>query len=522
MFNGPILRILDANANRAREALRVVEDYARFGLNDDSLSARLKELRHDLTAAIGGFVAEAILHRDTPGDVGTDNKTEAEGRRSDLAAVVVAAGKRLGEALRVIEEILKTIDPAKAAAVERIRYRFYDLEQIVAYTLRPVGRFAAVGLYVLITESYCSGPWLETAEQAILGGADCLQLREKNIDSAELLRRARQLVQLCRKHNVLSIINDRVDVAVLADANGVHVGQEDLPVVDVRKLVGLNKIVGVSTHRIDQAHQAVADGADYIGVGPMFRSSTKTRDILPGPVYAREVAESIGIPAVAIAGITVENVDEVLAAGVSRIAVTQAVIAAKDVREAARRLKTKIIEWRKSASELATVGRTFLSANEKAALPMQPTLTKRHGRHLPHWTLQGSTYFVTFRVAEGELNPAERSVVLSHIRDGHGKFYTLVAAVVMPDHVHVLLQPNDGVDLIRITRGIKGTSARRINSSRGVSGSIWQEESWDRIIRDQDELDQKLNYMLHNPSRRGLIEDPWQYEWWFVDQEGER
>jgi thiamine-phosphate pyrophosphorylase len=342
MFNGPILRIFDANANRAHEALRVIEDYVRFALNDDALSAALKELRHDLASAVRELVAEAILHRDTPGDVGTDNKTETEVRRADLAAVVVAAGKRLGEALRVIEEILKTINPDKAAAVERIRYRFYDLEQTIARTLRPAGRFEDVRLYVLITESFCSGPWLEAAEQAILGGADCLQLREKNMESAELLKRARLLVQLCRKHNVLSIINDRVDIAMLADADGVHVGQEDLPAAEVRKLVGLNKLVGVSTHRIDQAHKAVADGADYIGVGPMFRSSTKTRDILPGPAYAREVTESIPIPAVAIAGITLENVDEVLVTGVGRIAVTQAVIAATDVREAAMKLKVKL------------------------------------------------------------------------------------------------------------------------------------------------------------------------------------
>src|SRR5688500_6303438 len=103
MLDGPMLRILDANANRAREALRVLEDYARFALNHDELSARLKGVRHELKTVLRDHVAEAILHRDTPGDVGTDNKTITEGRRENLAAVVTAAGKRLGEALRVIE-----------------------------------------------------------------------------------------------------------------------------------------------------------------------------------------------------------------------------------------------------------------------------------------------------------------------------------------------------------------------------------------------------------------------------------
>src|SRR5438105_14775513 len=116
-MNGPVLRILDANANRAREALRVIEDYARFALDDGELSVALKQLRHDFAAASGGFVADALLHRDTPGDVGTANQTSAEQTREDVAHVVTAAGKRLAEALRTIEEYLKTIDAHGAAQV---------------------------------------------------------------------------------------------------------------------------------------------------------------------------------------------------------------------------------------------------------------------------------------------------------------------------------------------------------------------------------------------------------------------
>ncbi len=209
-------------------------------------------------------------------------------------------------------------------------------------TLRPATRFTDVRLYVLITEKLCNGPWLEVAEQAILGGADCLQLREKELEGGELLRRARQLVALCRRHRTLCILNDRPDVAMLADADGIHLGQDDLPAAQVRKWIGREKILGVSTHRIEQAHQAVRDGADYIGVGPFFRSVTKPRDILPGPAYAREVVGLIGIPAVAIAGINAENVDEVLACGIRAVAVSSAVIGAADVREATRKLKKRL------------------------------------------------------------------------------------------------------------------------------------------------------------------------------------
>ena len=342
-MNGPVLRILDANANRAREALRVVEDYARFVLDDQPLCAELKQLRHDFSAAIAGFVGEAILHRDTPGDVGTAVKTETERSREDVAHVVTAAGKRLGEALRTVEEYMKTLDFVRASRVESLRYRFYDVEHRIAFSLRPrASPFADVRLYVLITESVCKRPWLEVAEQAILGGADCLQLREKSLDSGELLARAKQLVALCRQHNVLCIINDRPDVAMLSDADGVHVGQTDLPVRDVRKLIGTSKIIGVSTHHIEQAKQAVRDGADYIGVGPFFRSGTKPREFTAGPEYARQVAAEINLPAVAIAGITEENVDEVLASGMKAVAVTAAVAGCDDPSGAARRLKEKL------------------------------------------------------------------------------------------------------------------------------------------------------------------------------------
>lgn len=345
-MNGPVLRILDANANRCREALRVMEDYARFVLDDTELSAALKALRHDFSQILVTLLPEAILHRDTPGDVGTGNKTPTELRRDDVAAVVTAAGKRLGEALRAVEEFLKTVSPADAARVESLRYRSYDLEQQLARTLRPAGRFGQVRLYVLITESLCRRPWLEAATEALAGGADCLQLREKELEGAELLGRARQLVALCRQYRVQCIINDRPDIALLSGADGVHLGQGDLPAAEARKLVGLDKIVGVSTHRLEDAKKAVRDGADYIGVGPFFKSSTKPRDFIAGPAYATEVAAIIAIPAVAIAGITAANVDDVLVTGIRAVAVSSAVLSCENVRAAAAALKEKLLSGR--------------------------------------------------------------------------------------------------------------------------------------------------------------------------------
>jgi len=340
-MDGALLRILDANANRAREALRVMEDYARFVLNHEELSGQLKQLRHGLAGALKNHLEEAILHRDVQGDVGVEIKTEAEGRRENINSIVIAAGKRLGEALRVIEEVLKTSDSAAASRVEKLRYSAYPIEEKIARTLRPK-MFDHVRLYVLITESICKRPWLQAAAEAIAGGADCLQLREKTLESGELLNRAKQLVQLCHDNNVLCIINDRPDIALAAAADGIHVGQDDLPAIEARKIIGPRLILGVSTHNVDQARQAVLDGADYIGIGPIFLSQTKTRDILPGLGFARQIVKEIKIPALAIAGITERNVDEVLATGINSIAVTAAVVGADDITGAAKRLKSRL------------------------------------------------------------------------------------------------------------------------------------------------------------------------------------
>jgi len=338
-LDSSVLRLLDANANRAREALRVLEDYARFVLDWAPMCQDLKALRHEMTEILRPWLAEAILHRDTPGDVGTAIKTDAEQTRQDLSAIVTAAGKRLGEALRSIEEALKTANPAESAKIESIRYRFYEIERRLALTLRPAGLFAAVRLYVLITQSACKRPWLATAELAIDGGADCLQLREKELPDGELLARSRQLADLCRRHGVLCIINDRPDIALLPGADGVHLGQEDLPPPQARRIVSDRKIIGVTTHNLDQARQAVRDGADYIAVGPIFKSPTKSRDFLPGLEYAAQVAREISIPKVAIAGIGPGNLRQVLATGIRAVAVTAAVAGYDDVAGAARKMK---------------------------------------------------------------------------------------------------------------------------------------------------------------------------------------
>ncbi len=162
------------------------------------------------------------------------------------------------------------------------------------------------------------------------------------------------------------------------------------------------------------------------------------------------------------------------------------------------------------------VGQTFLSAF--FLMRDDATLRVSH-RRLPHWRLKGSTYFVTFRLREGRLDAGEISLVREHILSGDGKYYELVAFMVMPNHVHLVLAPSAGFSLSRILKGIKGVTARQINGKRGVRGRFWQDESFDRIVRDQVELQEKLEYMLENPVKARLTVDPWRYPGWYAKRQ---
>jgi thiamine-phosphate pyrophosphorylase len=338
---GSVLRILDANANRAREGLRVMEEAARFMLDDAALSGAIKTLRHDLAAALNGLAVRSDLaaSRDTPGDVGAGMRTASQQQRGTVADVVIAAGKRVSEALRAMEEYGKLLDSDFAARVEQLRYQGYDLEKRLNMAmLSRAGR--QWRLCVLLSESLCpNGDWLKVASGAISGGADCLQLREKTLDGGELLRRARSLVDLARPRGVSVIVNDRLDVALAAEADGVHLGQADLPCREARKLAGGRLLIGVSTSNLEQARAAVRDGASYCGLGPMFPTTTKHKDIIAGPEYvAGFVAALPGVAHLAIGGITSDNVAAVTAAGALGVAASGAVCGSGDPVAATRAL----------------------------------------------------------------------------------------------------------------------------------------------------------------------------------------
>jgi thiamine-phosphate pyrophosphorylase len=325
-----ILRALDAAANRAGEALRVIEDVARFWLDDARAAREARAMRHALAACASAHRARLLDARDVRGDVGAAAPT----RRAGPPAVSSAAFRRLAEALRSIEEHAALFDRAWSRAAARARFRAYDLERRLLPVLDRRARFAPVRLIAIVTDEH--GDPVRAAREALAGGAQAVQWRPVRSDDRRALAIARRLAALCRGR-ALFFVNDRADLARACGADGVHVGARDLPVAAAREVAGIGAIVGCTTHTLREARRAVRAGADYISVGPMFPSRTKP-DVPPrGRSYVR-AALRLGVPVVAIGGIGSANVAILARAGVERVAVCEAV-ARGGRREVARILR---------------------------------------------------------------------------------------------------------------------------------------------------------------------------------------
>lgn len=312
-------------------------------LDDRHLTTLAKQLRHDL-AATGARIPRGERHaaRETTGDIGATVTTAAEYERTDAWHVATASLERAKQAIRSLEEYSKVAAPDLPAEFERLRYRVYTLEKAISGTRGARERLADARLYVLVD----GRPSLQAFEELVASlaeaGVDILQLRDKQLTDRDLLQRAERLIAATRGTATLAIVNDRVDIAAAARADGVHLGQDELRVKQARGILGAEALIGVSTHAIDQARAAVLDGADYLGVGPTFPSTTKAFDALPGLNYARSVAEEITLPAFAIGGIDESNLGDVLAASVTRVAVAGCVVGSDDPAGVARRLGERL------------------------------------------------------------------------------------------------------------------------------------------------------------------------------------
>lgn len=349
-------RILDANGNRAAEGLRVVEDICRFVFNAESFTKRLKSLRHQLIDTINLIDPTGklfIANRDSETDIGETILPELETNRADTYALLAANFRRAQEATRVLEETSKLVHSQASALFKTIRFDLYTLEKEIL-TQFPKSTLQNIELYVVTDQTLSKGRSMEeVVTAAIAGGATVIQLRDKDAGTKDLYEQGLRLRQITRDKSirrnandsdtVLLIINDRIDIAVAVDADGVHLGQTDMPITAARRILGYDKIIGISVSTLEQAMAAEQAGADYLGLSPIFTTPTKPdAGTGLGLAFIRQVKQKVQIPLVAIGGINADNVAEVIEAGADSAAVVSAVVSADNIEKAAKTLLEQI------------------------------------------------------------------------------------------------------------------------------------------------------------------------------------
>jgi thiamine-phosphate pyrophosphorylase len=335
------LRIIDASVNRAAEGLRFLEDTARFLLNDTGLTTQLKTIRHVIISSDWPFQKQLIQSRDALGDVGAQLEVEGGRDKKNLASAIVANSRRVQEALRTLEETAKIEGetlPVGSAQFQQARFEMYTIEKnLLSCLLRQDKAKLIKGLYAVIdTQSLKGRSHLEVTRQVIKGGAKIIQLRDKTTLKKELLAIAQGMQDLCTEQDALFIMNDNLDIALAVKADGLHIGQEDLPVSVARKLAPMDMLIGCSASNVREAQQAVTDGADYLGVGAIFQTPSKENANIIGLEPLRQIRQAISVPVVAIGGININNVIEVKKAGADSFAVIGALLGADAPEKAAR------------------------------------------------------------------------------------------------------------------------------------------------------------------------------------------
>ena len=333
-----VYRVLDVNFNRLREGLRVVEDYCRL-VCDNELALHIKDLRHRLRLLLDEkLLLSCLKERQAATDIGRLTFTDSEAERCDWQAILQANLKRAQEAARVIEECSKLLQkPQLSQGIKALRFELYELERaIIGSRVAKVREWfglsdkKAAALYLVVDEDFYSGSDLITDLKAVLEvGVDFIQWRQKRGSDNVFLERAREIKALCRKFKTPFVVNDRPDIAILVEADALHLGQDDLPIAEARHLVGPEMPIGRSTHSLAQALKAEAEGADYLGFGPIFTTPSKAKpDPEVGITGLVEMLHQVSLPVVAIGGLDENNIAEVARSKVAAVAVIRAILKA--------------------------------------------------------------------------------------------------------------------------------------------------------------------------------------------------
>ncbi|MDD4856551.1 MAG: thiamine phosphate synthase [Candidatus Krumholzibacteria bacterium] len=329
-----VVRIIDVNANRCAEGLRVVEEIARFSLEDGGLTGRLKEIRHEVRGCVEQLAGGALAHRDSVDDVGSGSATAAELARSTLASVARANFARAEEALRVLEEFGKLMDESASRVFKSHRFAVYEIERCFFALERPaVGMPRSPFLYAILDRGIVArGDAGRIAEALAAGGADMIQYRAKDIDETEKRQDMAAILGAVRGAAIPVIVNDDVELAHETGADGVHIGVSDMPPLEARAIMGTVGIIGVTVPTLDDLGRLPLDAIDYVAVGAVYPTTTKRDAKKVGVGFLRSVRDRTAKPLVAIGGIGPWNAEEILDAGADGIAVASALLVG-DVRK---------------------------------------------------------------------------------------------------------------------------------------------------------------------------------------------
>ena len=348
-------RIIDVNLNRASEALRIIEELARFKFDDKNLTEKFKTIRHNINNTYSDEYNDLLKERNSQEDVGPQVVNTS--KRCSLQDILKANFKRSEQALRVLEEYSKLGCQNKSSVFELARYELYTLEKEMnskALDLYKAKRLKNCKLYLVTDRSLFDDldTFYDAVASALAGGVDILQLREKTATAKEFVEIAKTLKHLCGLNDTIFIINDRVDIAQAVKADGVHLGQEDIDIHTARNLLGNEAIIGLSTHKPEDAINAMDNGADYAGAGPVFTTPTKPGREAVGLEYVKWASKNMTIPFFAIGGIDETNIEEVIKAGANRIAAVRAIINADCPKESANSLKSTLLDNNHSKSNV--------------------------------------------------------------------------------------------------------------------------------------------------------------------------
>lgn len=330
-----IFRIIDANINRVSEGLRVLEDLARFSHCNELITEEIKKLRHNVRKSISDLNINLLSSRNTPNDIGLNISQKSNlDNKANTKELVLGNFKRVQEGLRVIEENLKVAGFYEISKLyEKYRYEAYTLEKSFFGLVFIRNKLQKTDLYCITAENHSNGRNnIDVVKELLDADIKIIQYREKDKTLLEKYKECAAIRKLTEDYGADFIVNDDLDIAQLVNADGVHIGQDDLPIDKVREIISEKMLIGVSTHSPKQALEAVKNGADYIGVGPIYRTKTKKNVCDPvGLEYLQFAVENIEIPFVAIGGIKEHNISEILKCGAKCIAIVTEIVGANDI-----------------------------------------------------------------------------------------------------------------------------------------------------------------------------------------------